>query len=230
MAHDVFISHSNKDKTIADAVCSTLEKRGIRCWIAPRDVLPGQSWPAAIVEAISNSKVFVLIFSDISNQSKQVTTEVGEAFDNGIPIVPLRIDDVKPSQEMGYYIKSTHWLDAMTPPMEQHLDKLADSVAAFLSVDKGDQMPAAEQVYEVPQKKQWPLPIWATVLLVLAAVVIVGGIGSWVISQMGSATSSTSPTEIPSSTEAAPIEDIVENLTEGLLFQTLGVNGALYLS
>jgi len=77
MAHDVFISHSSKDKTVADAVCGTLEKQGVRCWIAPRDVPPGQSWAAAIVEGISNSKVFVLVFSDRSNQSKQVVKEVG---------------------------------------------------------------------------------------------------------------------------------------------------------
>ena len=41
MAHDAFISYSSKDKTIADAVCARLEARGIRCWIAPRDVRPG---------------------------------------------------------------------------------------------------------------------------------------------------------------------------------------------
>ena len=29
MAHDVFISHSSKDKTIADAVCGTFEANGI---------------------------------------------------------------------------------------------------------------------------------------------------------------------------------------------------------
>ncbi len=208
MAHDVFISHSNKDKTVADAVCSTLEKRGIRCWIAPRDVPPGQSWPAAIVDAISNSKVFVLIFSDISNQSKQVTTEVGEAFDNGIPIVPLRIDDVKPSQEMGYYIKSIHWLDAMTPPMERHLDKLAESVEALLSVEEKDRLPAAEPVYEAPVKKRWPLPLGVTALIVILAVVIVGAIGIWAISQLGSTTSSTSPAEVASPTSSTRPSEI----------------------
>jgi hypothetical protein len=113
MAHDVFISYSNQDKTEANAVCATLESRGIRCWIAPRDITPGTSWPAAIVEAIGSSKVFVLVFSDRSNQSKQVAKEVGEAFDNEIPIVPLRLDDVKPSKEMRYYMRSTHWLDAI---------------------------------------------------------------------------------------------------------------------
>jgi hypothetical protein len=187
MAHDVFISHSKKDKTVADAVCGTLEKQGIRCWIAPRDVPPGQSWPAAIVEAISNSKVFVLVFSDGSNQSKQVVKEVGEAFDTGIPIVPLRIQDVKPSQEMGYYIKSIHWLDALTPPMERHLDKLAESVAALLSVEEKDQLPAAEPVYEAPVKKRWPLPIWATALLAIAVLVIMGGVIWFATTRLGSA-------------------------------------------
>ncbi|NQT71340.1 MAG: toll/interleukin-1 receptor domain-containing protein [Chloroflexi bacterium] len=39
MAHDVFISYSTNDKTVADAVCATLESQKIRCWIAPRDAL-----------------------------------------------------------------------------------------------------------------------------------------------------------------------------------------------
>ncbi len=37
MAHDVFISHSSKNKPAADAVCHALEGDGVRCWIAPRD-------------------------------------------------------------------------------------------------------------------------------------------------------------------------------------------------
>src|SRR5713101_8280389 len=48
MAHDVFISYSSKDKPVADAVCAGLEGRGIRCWAAPRDILPGSDWGAAI--------------------------------------------------------------------------------------------------------------------------------------------------------------------------------------
>jgi len=40
MAHDVFISYSSKDKTVANAVCATVENRKVRCWIAPRDIPP----------------------------------------------------------------------------------------------------------------------------------------------------------------------------------------------
>jgi hypothetical protein len=58
MAYDVFISHSSKDKVMADAICAGLEARGVRCWIAPRDILPGIEWTKSIVDAIANCKVF----------------------------------------------------------------------------------------------------------------------------------------------------------------------------
>jgi hypothetical protein len=50
MAHDVFLSYAAQDKPTADAVCARLEQQGIRCWIAPRDILPGRDWRTSIVE------------------------------------------------------------------------------------------------------------------------------------------------------------------------------------
>ena len=47
--HDVFISYSSNDKLVADMLCANLEARGVRCWIAPRDVMPGSEWGAAII-------------------------------------------------------------------------------------------------------------------------------------------------------------------------------------
>ena len=52
MAHDVFISYSSQDKPSADAICATLESKQVRCWIAPRDVLPGVDYAEALIEAI----------------------------------------------------------------------------------------------------------------------------------------------------------------------------------
>ena len=63
MAHDVFISHSTEDKPAADAVCAILEKKGVRCWIAPRDIMPGADWGESIVNAIRTSRVLLLLFS-----------------------------------------------------------------------------------------------------------------------------------------------------------------------
>ena len=76
MAHDVFISYSSKDKPIADGICAHLEGAGIRCWIAPRDISPGEDWPTAIDRAISQSRVMVLVFSAHSNSSEDVSREL----------------------------------------------------------------------------------------------------------------------------------------------------------
>jgi hypothetical protein len=133
MAHDVFISYAHKDKPTADAVCATLESRGVRCWIAPRDVLPGEEYASALVNALRESRLLVLVFLADANQSPQVLREVERAVSRGLPIIPLRIEDVAPSAAMEYYISSRHWLDALTTPLEQHLVQLADTVKLLLS-------------------------------------------------------------------------------------------------
>ena len=91
MAHDVFISHSPEDKLKADALCSTLESRRIRCWIAPRGVRPGADYAEALLDAISGSKAFILVLSKNSNQSRYVWREVERTVIKGIPIIPFRI-------------------------------------------------------------------------------------------------------------------------------------------
>jgi hypothetical protein len=132
MAHDVFISYSSKDNPVADAACATLEISGIRCWIAPRDVLPGMDWSGSIIQAIEQSRAMVLIFSSSANGSAQIKREVNEAIEKEVPVIPFRIEDVKPSGSLGYYLDVTHWLDALTPPLEQHLEKLAEDVNLLL--------------------------------------------------------------------------------------------------
>lgn len=138
MAHDVFISFSNKDKTAADTVCSILEENKIRCWIAPRDITPGTPFAEGIIDGIKGSKVFILIYSANTNHSNQVIKEVDRAVHHGIAIIPLRLEDVPMSKQLEYYVSDVHWLDAMTPPLEKHIKKLCGVVKLLLTVDEVD--------------------------------------------------------------------------------------------
>jgi hypothetical protein len=183
MAHDVFISYSTKDKTVADAVCAKLESHKIRCWIAPRDVPAGQPYAASLVKAIRASSVIVLILSQGSNQSPHVLREVGEAVESGIPILPLRIEEVNPTEELHYYIKSIHWLDAMNPPLERHLEKLTGSVLALLHVGEQPPLTPEKTPIEPPNRKPRAIPVWAIFLLAFLAIGILAGIGTWVLKQ-----------------------------------------------
>jgi hypothetical protein len=136
MAHDVFISHSTSNRPVANAVCAALESIGIRCWIAPRDVLPGRSYSGEITRAIQQSRAFVLIFSEHSNNSEQVLREVQLAANSRLHIVQFRIDAVAPSDDLEYYLSGPHWLDAVTPPLEGHLDQLKSSMKALLALPR----------------------------------------------------------------------------------------------
>src|SRR5438876_266632 len=132
-AYDVFLSYSSKDKPTADAACAALEARGLRCWVAPRDIIPGKEWGAAIVEGIEQSRSMVLVFSAHANTSGQVMREVERAVHREMPIIPFRIEDVPASKNMEYFISCHHWMDAFDGSLEDHLEELAQTVRSLLA-------------------------------------------------------------------------------------------------
>jgi hypothetical protein len=149
MTHDVFISYSSKDKLAAEAACAVLEAKGVRCWIAPRDIPPGANWAATISDTIGGCRVFLLIFSNNANASEQVQREVDLAANHRLSIIPLRIENTLPQRSLEYYLNQRHWLDAFTPPLEQHLNRLAEAIGLLLG---GDAAPATAEI---------PQTIWA---------------------------------------------------------------------
>jgi hypothetical protein len=77
----------------------------------------------------------VLIFSADANDSRQIHREIERAVSKGVPIIPLRIEEVVPTRSMEYFLGAIHWLDALTPPLEKHLQQLAEAVKALLQID-----------------------------------------------------------------------------------------------
>jgi hypothetical protein len=159
MPHDVFISHSVKDKTIADALCATLESEGIRCWIAPRDVTPGMEWSGAIIGAIKQARVMVLVFTANANASPQIRREVERAVNHDVVILPFRVENVIPDESLEYFIGNVHWLDAMTPPIEAHFRNLARTIKILLApVWTRDRPVAAMPTEEAVDAGPAPMP------------------------------------------------------------------------
>jgi hypothetical protein len=136
MPHNVFISYSTKDKGIANRICVALEKCGVKCWMAPRDIIPGVSWSTSIISAIEETLIMVLVFSRFADNSEQVKRELTIAVEAKCTIIPFRIDNSTPSKEFKYYLSTSHWLDAFTMPFDQHIGKLVDCVSSFVNDDK----------------------------------------------------------------------------------------------
>ena len=132
----VFVSHSSKDKAIAARIVAAIEERGVGAWIAPRDVTPGIAYGQSIINGINGSRVMVVVLSASANASGAVHREIERAFSKGCPVIPFRIEDVLPCEELEFFISSSHWLDAWEGPLDKHVAKLADYSIALANDDR----------------------------------------------------------------------------------------------
>jgi hypothetical protein len=183
MAHDIFISYSSKDKPIADGICANLEAAGIRCWIAPRDIAPGEEWPRAITNAISKSKVMVLVFSANSNSSSDVGREIVLAANHNLVIIPFKIENIEPEPGKQYYLAQTHWLEAMNPPTRGQIQMLVERVKALVPAVEVDGS-VQTAINPIPSKGQSSISkkngfrlgyLW----IVAALLIVILGVALW---------------------------------------------------
>ena len=177
MAHDVFVSYSVKDKIVADAIVARLEAESIRCWVAPRDVVPGADWGESIINAIESSRIMILVFTSSANASPQIKREVERAVDKGVYTIPFRVDNIEPTRALEYFISTAQWMDAFSPPLEPHLDSLARTVKAILAgsppLPRPPPTPSPAPVPPPPARSgRW--------MLIVAALLFVG-LGGWYV-------------------------------------------------
>jgi len=132
-APTVFISYASQDVAVANAVVAALECHDVKCWIAPRDVVPGVFYAGAIVHAIDASKVIVLVLSESAANSQHVLREVERASSQRHPVVAFRIDRAPMPAELQYFLNTSHWLDASATGVEHSLPKLVDAVQRVMA-------------------------------------------------------------------------------------------------
>src|SRR4051812_7421751 len=134
MPQTAFISYASEDEAAATEITRYLERNRVSCWIAHRDARPGADYGTEIITAIESSAVLVLVLSEHANASKFVGHEVERAVSKGKPIFPVRVREVLPSKSLELFISNAQWVDAWQPPIEQYLDRLADSIRSAAGV------------------------------------------------------------------------------------------------
>lgn len=165
MAHQVFISYSDKDKQMANAVCHYLEQEKIRCWMAPRDVKLGANFAGEIADAIPKSKVLLIILSTSSNSSKQVLRELELAINNDLIVIPIRIEDIIPTGGMSYYLSTMQWIDIIDKEIDSKLSLLTNRIKSILGIVEQEEIQtkkekpiAYKQLKETNRTKRKPPP------------------------------------------------------------------------
>ena len=132
-APDVFISYASQDAAVADAVVGALERAGLTCWIAPRDVVPGALYADEIVRAINEAKVVVLVLSEYAVASSHVGKEIERASSKHRRILALRTDSVTLTRAFEYFLSESQWIDVGSGGIEAAATKLVDAVRRHLA-------------------------------------------------------------------------------------------------
>lgn len=135
---DFFISHSVQDRVLADAARAFLERQGFRCWKAPDDILPGQLWEDAIVDAIEQSRGILLIWTQASQDSAQVRRELSVASACCKDIFPLRIGEIFPEGVFKFYLLRTQWIDSSSEDLEEGLGRIVGAALDNWSLDPSE--------------------------------------------------------------------------------------------
>jgi hypothetical protein len=127
-SHEVFVSYSSSDAQTAQRLVAYLEDRGIRCWVAPRDVPPGADFAEQVVRAIDRSRALVVLVSDAANSSPHVRRELERAVGQGCRIVPLQIGTTVSSDKLSYFFSGVQWLHVGPDPTRESLDEVVEAI------------------------------------------------------------------------------------------------------
>jgi len=151
---EVFISYSTVDLANAETVRNVLEKNGLSCWMAPRDIPGGSNYTKEIPIAIRNCKVFVLILSKNAQGSQWVLKELDSAVNCGKVILPFMLEDCILNDEFNFLLTGAQRYAAYQKKAEA-METLISRIRGILDVPAGEKAKPTVAVPEeaVPVKK-----------------------------------------------------------------------------
>lgn len=143
---NIFLSHSTIDGELANYICESFESRGLSCWIAPRNIRPGEDWASSITNAISEADVFFILYSKHSIKSSQCAKEIGIADRKKKYIIPYKIDDTEPEGAFDYYLTGCQWFIIDPSTGEYKMDELCDAIKGVILQKYDEEQQLAETV------------------------------------------------------------------------------------
>jgi hypothetical protein len=156
----------------------------MKCWVAPRDVMPGELYADAIVHAMDTAKVVVLVLSRSAATSPHVLREVERATSKRHPVIALRID-AAPLASLEYFLNTSQWLDARKGDVAYASPKLVDAVQRHLDHSASSALRAQSIVADRSDsgvrsvlRRRWIVSGVVAVLSLALAYFIVDGISS----------------------------------------------------
>ena len=93
--HELFISYCRHDSDAANALADTLSKAGLSVWLDRKGIQEGAAFDTQIEEAIAQTRVVIVIWSEHSVKSHWVRAEAAYALGKR-KLLPISIDQSEP--------------------------------------------------------------------------------------------------------------------------------------
>ena len=212
---DVFVSYASQDVAIADAVVETLERQGIKCWIAPRDVTPGSQYADEIVGAINDAKVVVLVLSEYAVASAHVGKEIERASSKRRRIIALRTDAAPLTRSFEYFLSDSQWIDVAALGMPGALAKVSPAVGQALAPSSWVSPGLGADARSPADRKRKPSyltiqRVFAAAVFLVVAGIVVGVMVRYWPSKQGNAQAPTVAAISDKSIAVLPFQDMSE--------------------
>ena len=133
MKYDIFVSYRRSDRELVASVVKRLEARGVAVWY-DAEIEGGADWREVIVEALSNSDMLAIFFSEDANNSRQLKKELAVADKLNKAVVPILIEDTQPRGAYLYELADRNWIQAFPDPMEK-IEELVEHLATLAGKD-----------------------------------------------------------------------------------------------
>jgi hypothetical protein len=88
----VFVSHSSKDKILANRIKKCIERFGLEVFVAHDDIKPSEEWQEKIRKELKRAHVFIAILTKAFRKSLWTDQEFGIALTSRAMILPLQVD------------------------------------------------------------------------------------------------------------------------------------------
>jgi len=172
MSAEVFVSYSSQDHAQVSKIIERLRKAGVSVWMDEGGIDAATLWSEAIVEAINESKVLIMMVSKHSTDSANVVKEVMIASESSKTILPVYLEPADIPTRLKYQLTGIQHSEAYSLTPDELLDELLRGLAKNGVKVLGYETTKASASSQAPSHKkrrgrqaQWKLPALISLLL-----------------------------------------------------------------
>ncbi len=170
---DIFISYKKEDAGRVVRIVEGLREAGFSVWW-DHGIAPGSQWDQTIQKELTEAKMIIAVWSELSISAPWVKEEAGVGKARG-KLLPVRIDEVDPPLGFGL-IQMANLIDWDGDTNDQHWEHFLAAAKATLS---GEPVEGLER----PVKRK---SVWLKMLPILALIALVVGVGIFVLTKLDS--------------------------------------------